>query len=162
MKQRSAVTVLVVEDDANDVLLLKRAFRKAGTEPFPVIHVVNDGESAVRYLGGVGEFGDRRSHPLPDLVLLDLKLPRMSGHEVLAWRSEQLPLIRIPVIVMSSSQEASDIARAYDCGANSYLVKPVELEVLVEIIGALQGYWLRFNETAAVTEPRTFGTRLAT
>ncbi len=143
--------VLVVEDDINDVLLLKRAFSKSHPVSPPALTVVADGESAVRYLGGDGEFGDRERHPLPSLVLLDLKLPRMSGHEVLEWRRHQTRLVRIPVVVMSSSQQASDIARAYDCGANSYLVKPVELKVLVEITGALQRYWLHFNETIGLS-----------
>jgi CheY-like chemotaxis protein len=136
--------VLLVEDDPNDVLLIRRAFTKANLQ-FPV-QVVDNGEAAVLYLSGEGAYSDRDQHPLPILVLLDLKLPCRSGHEVLAWLRQQPSLKRLPVVVLTSSQEMGDINRAYDLGANSYLVKPVAFNALIEIVKTLDLYWMTFNQ----------------
>jgi len=137
--------ILLVEDDPNDVLLLKRAFRRANiVNP---LQVIADGEAAVHYLSGVGTYADRQSYPLPVLMLLDLKLPRRSGHEVLAWLRQQPGLKRLPVVVLTSSQEHIDIDKAYDLGANSYLVKPVGFDALIEMVRKLNMYWLTINET---------------
>jgi CheY-like chemotaxis protein len=137
--------ILAVEDEDDDVALLKRAFRKAGlVNP---VRFLADGEQAVSYLAGEGEYADREAYPLPSLILLDLKLPRKSGLEVLAWLREQPVLRRIPVVVLTSSKQNVDLERAYDLGANSYLVKPVAFTDLLEMIGALQLYWIRLNET---------------
>jgi CheY-like chemotaxis protein len=137
-------TVLLVEDDPDDVLLTQRAFRKLGSQ-IPV-HVVGDGEQAVAYLEGQGSYADRASHPLPDLLLLDLKLPRRSGFEVLEWLRRQPGLRRLPVVVLTGSREITDVDRALDLGANSYLTKPVGLDALVEIVRLLDLYWLTLNE----------------
>ena len=142
--------VLLVEDDANDVFLMQRAFKKAGI-PNP-IHVAGDGEDAVSYLAGHGEFGDRSRHPMPLLVLLDLKLPRKNGLEVLEWIRQQHPLRRLPVVVLTSSREPRDVDRAYDAGANSYLVKPLGFESLLDLVHSLNAYWLVHNEKAEVRE----------
>ncbi|HEY9748556.1 MAG TPA: response regulator [Allocoleopsis sp.] len=136
--------VLLVEDDPNDVLLIKRAFAKANLQ-IPM-HVLDNGEAAVSYLSGEGAYRDRDQYPLPILVLLDLKLPCRSGHEVLAWLRQQPNLKRLPVVVLTSSQEREDIDRAYDLGANSYLVKPVAFNALLEIVKTLDLYWITLNQ----------------
>jgi CheY-like chemotaxis protein len=138
-------TILLVEDDHNDILLIKRAFQKVKIAN-PII-VLNDGEQAISYLAGREPYIER---PLPVLILLDLKLPRKSGHEVLEWLRQQQTLKRLPVVVLTASSESSDINRAYDLGANSYLVKPVTFGALVEMVKTLNLYWLIFNKTAEV------------
>lgn len=137
--------ILLVEDEPNDVFLIERAFRKCNFQH--CLHSVNDGEQAVSYLGGTKEFIDRQKYPIPSLILLDLKLPRRSGLEVLAWlRGRHDSLKRLPVVVLTSSKQSSDVNRAYELGANSYLVKPVAFDGLLELVKALNGYWTRFNE----------------
>lgn len=140
--------ILLVEDDINDALLLRRAFAKAGV--VNTIVQLEDGDSAVAYLDGAGEYADREYYPLPCLILLDLKLPRRSGLEVLEWMRAQPGLRRIPVVVLTSSQQSRDINRAYDLGANSYLVKPVGFDTLLEMAQALNLYWLCFNKTGEI------------
>ncbi len=137
-------SVLLVEDDSNDVLFIQRAFRQVNA--FSPIQIVKDGDEAVDYLSGQGEYADRDSHPLPALILLDLKLPRRSGIEVLSWMKEQPVIRRIPVVILTSSKENVDINRTYDLGISSYLVKPVSFEALSNMIVALDAYWLQLNE----------------
>jgi CheY-like chemotaxis protein len=136
--------LLHVEDDPNDVLLLQRAFRKAG---LPItIQAVNDGDKAVAYLSGAEGYADREKFPLPAVVLLDLKMPRKSGHEVLAWiRSEKK---RVIVIIFTSSKHDEDVNKAYELGANSYLVKPVGFDMLVDLAKTINQYWFAMNEHA--------------
>ena len=98
-------------------------------------------------------YGDRGRYPLPALMLLDLKLPGMSGFEVLLWLRQQPGLKRLPVVVLTSSKENTDINRAYELGANSYLVKPASFDALVNIIERLNHYWLVLNERPEVTPP---------
>ncbi|MDB6020373.1 MAG: two-component system response regulator [Pedosphaera sp.] len=136
-------TILYVDDDDNDVVLLKHALRSAGL-PFQV-QAVNDPENASAYLSGEGIYADRKCFPMPSLVLLDLKMPRMHGFEVLAWVRDQPMLKRLVVIVLTASNQASEINKAYELGANSYLVKPVELTVLVEMVKGIAAYWLTLN-----------------
>jgi DNA-binding response OmpR family regulator len=144
-------TVLLVEDDPNDVLLMQRAFRKAQIEA--TLHVVPDGEIATHYILGTNDFANRLAHPLPCLVLLDLKLPRKSGLEVLAIvREQSSSLKRLPVVMMTSSRQAMDINRAYDLGANSYLVKPGGFDALLEMIKTLSQYWFVYNQCPDVRE----------
>lgn len=140
----NAATILHVEDDPNDVLLVARAFRKA--EVLAQIHVVNDGEQAVHYLNGSSSLATRDQFPLPLLVLLDLKLPRKSGIEVLEWVRSHPRLKRIPVVMLTSSRQPIDINRAYDLGVNAYLVKPVNFDALVEMLKTVGSFWLRVNE----------------
>ena len=137
--------LVVVEDDDNDVVLLERAFRKSNLLN-PLVFLP-DGEVARDYLAGRGEYVDRAAHPLPVLMLLDLKLPRMSGLELLAWMREQPTLRSLPVVVLTSSRESRDLERAYALGANSYLVKPVAFETLLELVRAIGLYWLMLNES---------------
>ena len=148
----TANRVLLVEDDPNDILLTRRAFRKAEL-PEPIA-IVEDGEQAVAYLSATGQFADRRAHPLPDLVLLDLKLPRMSGLEVLTWLRKQPKLQRLPVIVLTSSRETADVNRAYELGANSYLLKPVTFDALARIVSDLDRYWGELNIRPEVERPK--------
>ena len=144
-------TILLVEDDPNDVLLIRRAFTKAGLGLPDCMQVVGDGEGAIDYLGGSGPYSSRERFPLPAVVLLDLKLPRKSGFEVLEWLRGQPGLRRIPVVVLTGSAQSSDVNRAFDIGANSYLVKPVGIDALTEIMRTLNLYWLLLNERP---EPR--------
>ena len=118
-------TILLVEDERNDVFLLQYAFETAGiANP---LQVVEDGQEAVEYLAGNGKYGDREQYPLPCLVLLDLKLPVKSGHDVLRWIQHQRALQPLIVIVLSSSREDDDVNAAYTLGARSYLVKPLSM-----------------------------------
>ena len=134
--------ILWVEDDPDDVLLIGRAIRKAGLEQ-PAL--ARDGREAVAYLSGEGLYADRNLRPFPSLVLLDLKLPKMSGFEVLQWIREHEETSRIPVVMFTSSQERSDIDRAYDLGANAYLLKSVDHDHLVESLQRLRAFWLELN-----------------
>ena len=136
--------VLLAEDDANDILLIQRASQK--TNIANPLRVVRDGEEAVAYLSGQEPYADRDRHPMPVLLLLDLKLPRKSGFEVLQWLRQQSRLKRLPVVVMTSSNQNPDINKAFDLGANSYLVKPGGLDSLLELVKNLDMYWLILNE----------------
>jgi CheY-like chemotaxis protein len=140
----SGVTILHVEDDPNDVLLIGRAFRKA--EVSANVQVVNDGEQALQYLSGANEFSDRQKYPAPAFVLLDMKLPRKSGTEVLEWIRAQPILKRLPVVMLTASRQPIDVNRAYELGANAYLVKPVNFDALVDLLKTLDSFWLRANE----------------
>lgn len=137
--------VLLVEDNPDDQLLIRRAYARARlANP---LRLVEDGDAAVDYLAGVGRQGGPGANPFPALVLLDLKLPRRSGLEVLAWlRAQEAPLGRTPAVVLTSSREGADLDRAYALGANSYLVKPVAIDDLYEMVRTLGLYWMVLNE----------------
>jgi CheY-like chemotaxis protein len=142
--------ILLVEDNADEVYLLERALQRGGvTAPFAVVH---DGRAAVDYLAGTSPYEDRIRHPLPQLILLDLKLPGLSGIDVLKWLRGQEGLRRLPVVVLTSSTEERDVERAYDAGANSYLVKPMDLAALEHLGLLLQQYWLGANVTARIAK----------
>ncbi|HEY1228905.1 MAG TPA: response regulator [Ramlibacter sp.] len=144
-------TVLLVEDNLDDVLLTRRAFRKAGIAS--ALQVAGDGDEAVAYLAGQGAFADRQVHPLPSLVLLDWKLPRRSGREVLQWVRAQECFTALPVVVLTTSREQEDIDQAYSAGANSYIQKPVLLEKLAELSERLHAYWLETNVVSSRPRP---------
>src|SRR4051812_8874191 len=131
--------VLVVEDDPNDALLLKIALQKNGLDGN--IHFVNDGQEAIDYLSGTPPYDDRQQHPFPFLVYTDLKMPRHDGFDVLQWIDESPDCAVIPVIVLSASGEDKDIKRAYQLGANAYLVKPSTLTQLTEMIRVSMSFW---------------------
>src|ERR1044072_8897754 len=137
-------TILVAEDDPTDAFFLQRAFAKGGVAVG--LKFVRDGQEAIDYLRGETPYTDRGAHPLPQLLLLDLKMPRMNGFEVLHWLKTQPGLKRLLVIVFSSSAETGDINRAYDLGANSYLVKTNETEQLLELVNRVEKYWLEANQ----------------
>jgi len=137
--------ILLAEDDSNDVLLIQRAFAKAGLRD--VLKVVRDGEQALEYLSGRGVYGNREKYPMPFLVLLDLKMPGTNGFEVLQWVRGEPDLRRLLVVVLTSSNLQADVDRAYELGANSYLVKPVEFEEMVNLIKRFEAYWAEINRT---------------
>ncbi|MFL5531879.1 MAG: response regulator [Gemmatimonadales bacterium] len=139
----SDATILVVEDDPDDRDLLARAFRKAGVA-MPLRFAV-DGDEAVAYLGAAI---DDLPESGPAVILLDLKLPRRSGFEVLEWVKGHPVLRRVPVIILTSSREDVDLRRAYDLGANSYLVKPARPEDLLRMVEHIHAYWLGLNQVA--------------
>lgn len=141
--------VLLIEDDKNDILFIQRAFGQADIAA--VVQIVEDGDAAVDYLLGRGEYAERERYPLPTLILLDLKLPRRSGIEVLEWIRHQPVIKRIPVIVLTSSKETLDVDRSYDLGVSSYLVKPVNFNALSQMFVALNAYWLQLNEYPSIS-----------
>ena len=109
------------------------------------IHVASNGQEAMDYLNGVGPYADRDAYPLPDLILLDLKMPVMDGYEVLR-RIKASPLLkRLPVVILSSSREEGDLAMTYDTGANSYLVKPLSFDGFLDVVSKIEDYWLTLN-----------------
>lgn len=128
---RSSPVILMVEDEANDVLLLKRALKKEGVT-LPV-QVVSDGQAAVQYLEGRGPFTDRERHPLPCLILMDVKLPRKNGLEVLRWLRGREDLKDLPVFMLTSSSENRDRNEAEEQGVEAYRVKPVTLDELLGV-----------------------------
>src|SRR6478736_4414834 len=118
---KQSFTVLLVEDDLNDIFLVKRAFKMARIKN--PLQIVTDGQEAISYLRGDGKYADREAHPLPKLIVMDIRMPRRSGFEVLEWVKSSKPLRRIPVVIVSSSDNPADINRAYELGANAYMVK---------------------------------------
>jgi len=133
-------TVLLVEDDLNDIFLVKRAFKKAEIQS--PLQVVTDGFEAIQYLRGDGKYADREAHPLPKLLVMDIRMPRKSGFEVLEWvKGESHPLRRIPVIIVSSSANPEDINSAYELGANAYMVKPMNYRAVEHLFESITHYW---------------------
>src|SRR5436305_1172097 len=135
-------TILQVEDDLNDAFFLHRAMKKAGM-PNP-IQVARDGQEAIDYLQGAGKFADRAAFPFPCLVLLDLKLPRVMGLDVLRWIRNQ-PGMLVPVVLMSASSEDSGMMAAYLLGCNGFLVKPSESTKPDRMARAISHFWLAHN-----------------
>ena len=138
--------LLLIEDNEDDVFLMRRALKQAEIDN--PLYVVRDGQQAVDYLAGNGEFNDRELYPFPALVFLDLKLPFKSGHDVLAWIRQEAELDELVVVILTSSDEPSDIDRAYKLGANSYLVKPPSLGQLRDLAKSFKWYWLEYNQFA--------------
>jgi len=136
-------TILLVEDQRLDIELTLDAFREARLANS--IRVATTGEEALDYMFGNGEFSDRKSHPLPDLILLDLKMPGIDGFEVLKQLKGTEKLKRIPVIILTSSKEEGDRVASYDLGANSYLVKPVSFDGFLHTVKEIGEYWVVLN-----------------
>ncbi len=141
----TAKIILLVEDDANDLQLIERSFRKAGLDR--ALKVVRDGEQATDYLSGRGIYADRERFPLPFLLLLDIKMPGMNGFDVLQWVRATPGLERLLIVVLTGSNVQADVDRAYELGANSYLVKPVEFEQMANMIQRFEMYWTELNRT---------------
>lgn len=139
--------LLVAEDNVLDAMLMERLVERCGAL-FRMIHVEH-GEAAIDYLAGRGAFADRSKHPLPQLLLLDLKMPRKDGFAVLRWRRETPALARLPIVVFSSSNLQTDISQAYALGANSYVVKPTDPVRLERMVRALHEWWVEFNVTSS-------------
>lgn len=137
-----AEVILLVEDEPSDAHLLQRAFQKAQVSA-RIVRVA-DGDEAMAYLTGAAPW-NRKEHPLPGIIMLDIKLPRRSGFEVLEWLRDQDALRRIPVVMLSSSPLPHDVNRAYDLGANSYLTKPQDPGEFVQLACAFRDYWLCAN-----------------
>ena len=135
-------TILLVEDEEGDVFFMRQAMQKAGV--LDSLQVASDGRQAIDYLKGNGKFANRQEFPLPCLVLLDLKLPRVMGLDVLKWIREQ-PEVATIVVILTSSQEQADIATAYRLGANGYLVKPHDLSQLTDMAKSIKDFWLTQN-----------------
>jgi CheY-like chemotaxis protein len=149
------VTILIAEDDETDVFLIKRAFNRVGI-PNPLF-VVRDGQQAVDYLAGTGEYVQRDKHPLPGLVLLDLKMPWMDGFDVLKWLRTQPKFDLLPVVVLTSSKLQLDVDKAREFGVYDYRVKPHRLDDLVRLVDDVCKCWLdeRFNRFCAADTPST-------
>ena len=133
------LTVLLVEDDLNDIFLVKRAFKVAHI-PNP-LQVVTDGEEAIHYLHGDGKYSDRQVYPLPKLIVMAIRMPGRNGFEVLEWVKQDRLLRRIPIVIVSSSRNPEDINRAYESGANAYMVKPMDFHKVEELFHSITHYW---------------------
>lgn len=145
-KQRTAHpgAILLIEDETPDATLVRRAFEKTGVRN-PIIHLRN-GETAMAYILGVEPYSNRVLHPLPVLILLDLKMPRMGGLEFLQWRRTQKDVRKTPVVVLTADNDSQSINAAYQLGANSYLIKPSTPDDVRGVVDALYHYWLQLNE----------------
>jgi CheY-like chemotaxis protein len=137
-------TILIAEDSDDDFFLFRRAFSKE-TSP-PRLQRAADGVDAIEYLAGENGYADRRVHPLPDLVVLDLKMPRKDGFEVLEWIRGQAKLQRLPVVILSASIQPDDVERAYSMGVNSFLTKPSSYDFYNDMLRVLREYWFNWNE----------------
>jgi two-component system response regulator len=142
-KPPMTTTILLVEDEATDVFFFERAMKKAGV--VNPLQVATDGEQALDYLEGRGKFADRKAYPLPCLIVLDLKMPGTTGFEVLERIRHQPELRKLVVVVLTSSVSDEDIAKAYELGANAYLVKPADSTELVDVVEAIKHFWLTHN-----------------
>ncbi len=138
------VRVLLVEDDLEDIEITRRAF-KEGRIANP-LDVVRDGEEAMEFLRHTGRHADASKAPRPGLILLDLKMPRLDGREVLKLIKRDPELRRIPVVVLTTSSEEADVLECYDNGANTYITKPVEFDNFLQAVITLGQYWLLIAE----------------
>jgi len=135
-------TILLVEDEEGDVFFMQQAMKKAGV--LNPLQVASDGQMAIDYFKGTGKYANRKEYPLPCLVLLDLKLPRVMGLDVLKWLRQQSEVTPI-VVILTSSKEEADIATAYRLGANGYLVKPSDASELIDMAKSIKDFWLTQN-----------------
>jgi CheY-like chemotaxis protein len=131
--------ILLAEDDPDDAELIRAAFRRAKMPQ--VLYWVGDGEEAISYLSGENGFVNRDKFPLPSVLLLDLKMPRKNGFEVLQWIRSHPTWAKLPVVILTSSDEPSDIKRAYECGATSYLTKSASFKNVLELLSTLNPSW---------------------
>ena len=131
--------ILLVEDNEDHAEIVMRTLREH--QMSHNLHLVIDGEDALDYLLRRGEYSDAKKSPRPDIILLDLRLPKVDGLEVLKEIKQTRDLLRIPVVVLTSSDAETDVATAYDCHANSYLVKPLDFENFTELMKDLEVYW---------------------
>ncbi|MFH1195101.1 MAG: response regulator [bacterium] len=137
-------TILLIEDNQDDIALTLRAFKK--NELKNEIIVLNDGEMAINYINCAGEFANRDAEKKHSLILLDLKLPKIDGIEILKSIRSNSQMKFIPVVVLTSSLEEKDIERGYSNGANSYIRKPIDFNKFQEVVQSLTNYWLMLNE----------------
>ena len=137
------VRILVVDDDPDDQLLIREALDEARVQTD--VQVVNDGLELLDYLRRGGRFS-RIDTPQPDLILLDLNMPRMGGHEVLQTLKADPELRKIPIVVLTTSKRDEDVQRSYEFGANTFITKPNSFPELVDVVQALEKYWFRVAE----------------
>jgi CheY-like chemotaxis protein len=133
--------ILLAEDDPNDAELFKHALQVSKVPA--LVQIVCDGEELIEYVRGQGKYSDRKAFPFPSLILLDLKMPRLTGLEALEWLRKQPECGKLPVVMMSGSGLDYDIDRAYRMGVNTYFTKPARLEQLNELIRVMITYWLQ-------------------
>jgi len=137
--QHQQLTFLIVEDNPDEVILLQRAFQRADLGV--AAQFVENGEEAIDYLSGQDCYTDRDTYPEPDLVIMDLKMPRKGGFEVLEWFRNIQEGALIPIVILTSSEREADIQRAYSLGANSYFIKPAHFDGLLSVLQAIYQYW---------------------
>lgn len=140
--------ILLIEDNPDDELLMLRALTKNNIAN--EVYVARDGEEALDFLYGTGTYADRDLNEMPQLILLDLKLPKIDGLKVLKRLREEETTKKIPVVVLTTSAEQQDIVRSYDLGANSYVQKPIDFNEFIEATRQLGLYWLVINKTAPI------------
>lgn len=143
--------ILLAEDEEDYVLLIRQAFIKADI-PNP-LHVLWNGQEVIAYLKGEGKYSNRDEYPLPDLLLLDLKMPRVNGFEVLKWLRAQPGLATLRVLVLTSSDQIRDVNEAYRLGANSFMVKPNDFEDTVQLSRLILDFWLKTSRTPETSRP---------
>jgi len=131
------VEILLVEDNEGDVGLIEEVFEEAKIRNN--IHVAEDGEEAILFLHGEGKFS---GSPRPDIILLDLNLPKKDGREVLKEIKEDNNLKNIPVVILTTSNAEKDILRAYDLHANAYITKPLDFDQFIKVVGSIENFWL--------------------
>jgi CheY-like chemotaxis protein len=148
MPGKKGCAVLAAEDEENDLFFLKRAFKEVS--PNSRLYAVTDGGEVINYLKGVGVYSDRALFPMPEILLLDLKLPRKTGFEVLQWLKETTTFRKIPVIVLTSSHLRADIDHAYSLGACGYFVKAIDPELFHRQISLIHEYWCNGAERPTV------------
>jgi len=142
-------TILLVDDSENDIFLMRAAFKKA---EFNIsLQEAHNGEEAIAYLKGEGIYSDRNKYPLPSVMLLDLNMPMKNGFDVLSWVRTQPAFKRLSIIILTASSRPEDVERAFDLGANSYLVKPRDLETLAAMIRCLRD-WIQINHFPPLNE----------
>ena len=144
-------TILLVEDNPNDVLFVGLPFKRLGLKHRLI--VVADGIEAQQYLQGDRQYSDRSRFPWPSLILLDLDMPRMDGFQLLEWLRQQPSLCHLPVIVLTTSTYSPDVTRAYQVGANSFLVKPLDFINFRSLLRTLEAFWLRQSQVPQVDRP---------
>jgi CheY-like chemotaxis protein len=140
----STKTVLLVEDSEGDIFIMERAWKKAQFQS--QLRVVRDGQQAIDYLSARGQFSNRAENPIPCLILLDIKLPFRSGHEVVEWLRSYEPCATLPVVFLTSSNSDMDIQKAYRLGGNAYLVKPATPDKLAVMLQDLKEFWMKHNQ----------------
>jgi len=141
-------TLLIVEDNEDDIFFVERIFKQIGARC--ELRFARDGIEAVEYLSGKGAFQDRAKYPMPTIILMDLKMPRRNGFEVLEWMHNQEEIRLIPTIVVTSSTLQEDVTRAYRLGANAVMNKPVDKDSLLQMLKSFHIYWTDFVEMPEV------------
>jgi len=140
----SSERILLIEDDSSEVALIKDALSDARIVNH--LYPVSSGEEALEYFLGKGKYSDRVTYPLPCLVLLDLKIPGMGGLDVLGWIRKESQVPKVPVVILTHSTNQDDLATAYELGANSYLVKPFDLQAFRKLVKGINSYWIVLSE----------------